>query len=149
MLRRRGSKQRHHRRRQWERSIALYRTAESYIAQSGGSVLGSTLPPPSEAAWLFRCPVSHLHGLRLCLWWLASVPAGLSQGGKESMICHELLGCRTIAFAAQVKWSYMIPRFAICSTLESRSQALTEHLRPLPPRTQGQGGGRAPGKREP
>ena len=117
----------------WERSIALYRTAESYIVQSGGSVLGSNSSASSigggvvhfgaqSATYTVYVPV--LSG------GLLPVPAGLSQGWQGVYdLSTNFWAARTIAFAAQVKWSYMIPEIRdMQHTLESRSQALIQSI---------------------
>lgn len=114
----------------WERSIALYRTAESYIVQSGGSVLGSNSTIGGGVVHFGAQSATYTVYVPVLSGGLLPVPKGLA-GGWQGVydLSTNFWAARTIAFAAQVKWSYMIEEIRqMQHALEGRSQALVQSI---------------------
>lgn len=119
----------------WERSIAMYRTAESYILQSGGSVLGSE--PGSNQTSSFGGVVhfgaqssTYTVYVPVCSGGVLPVPKALSIGWQgDYNLQTNFWSARALAFAAQVKWSYIIEDIReMQHALEKRSQVLVAQI---------------------
>jgi dipeptidase len=118
----------------WERSIGLWRTAESYIVQSGGSVAG----PVKAANATIPGGVVHF-GAQSALYTVyvpifgggtIELPAPLVSGWQGVYdLTTNFWAARTVAFTAQVKWSYIIQDVqAMQRRLEAESQKLIASL---------------------
>ncbi len=118
----------------WERSIGLWRTAESYIVQSGGSVTGpitsnSTAIPGGVVHFgaqsaLYTVYVPILGGGTI------ELPAPLVSGWQGVYdLTTNFWAARTVAFTAQVKWTYIIQDIQVMQRrLEAESQKLVASM---------------------
>ena len=124
----------------WERSIGLYRTAESYVVQSGGSVIGPLSSGSNNTESDSSIPGGVVHFGAQSATYTVYVP--IFGGGKIALppalvkgwqgiydVTTNFWAARTVAFAAQVKWGYMIHDIrAMQHRLEAESQRLIKSL---------------------
>jgi dipeptidase len=130
----------------WERSIAMYRTAESYVVQSGGSVMGNggssdnnndTTTTTDDATAIGGGVVhfgaqssSYTVYVPVISGGILPVPPSLSVGWQGDYdLSTNFWAARTLAFAAQVKWTYIIEDIReMQHALEAKSADLVRTL---------------------
>jgi dipeptidase len=99
----------------WERPIALYRTAESYIVQSGGyDRSGRTNSSAPDALggviWFGAHSATYTVYVPVIGGGLLNAPKSLSAGWQGVYdLSTNFWASRSLAMLSQVKWNYMIP----------------------------------------
>eukprot|EP00606_Chrysophyceae_sp_TOSAG23-5_P000182 GSChrysophyteH2.ASY1.ANO1.254.1 assembled CDS len=107
----------------WERSIALYRTAESYIVHNSTDPLGGVV-------WFGAHSSSYTTYVPVLSGGLLNSPAGLADGwqGKYDLQTN-FWASRSLGMLAQAKWKYMMPSVrAMQHMLEGKSQQMVQAM---------------------
>jgi dipeptidase len=117
----------------WERSIALYRTAESYIVQSGGykrSLASNSTDSLGGVVWFGAHSSSYTTYVPVLSGGLLNSPASLADGwqGKYDLQTN-FWASRSLGMLAQAKWKYMMPSVrAMQHMLEGKSQQMVQAM---------------------
>ena len=129
----------------WERSIALYRTAESYIVQSGGykrslsssnksdsnnSTSSAAADPLGGVLWFGAHSSSYTTYVPVLSGGILDSPASLSYGWQGVYdLQSNFWASRALGMLAQVKWRYMMPSVrAMQHSLEATSRQLVQAI---------------------
>ena len=119
----------------WERAIALYRTAESYIVQSGGyDRSGRTNSSAPDAlggvVWYGAHSASYTVYVPMLSGGLLNGPKSLSAGWQGVYdLSTNFWASRSLSVIAQTKWNYMMPAIRDMQHVhESSSQDLVQSL---------------------
>eukprot|EP00605_Chrysophyceae_sp_TOSAG23-4_P001579 GSChrysophyteH1.ASY1.ANO1.1734.1 assembled CDS len=118
----------------WERSIALYRTAESYIVQSGGYNRDTNSSTDNDAlggiVWFGAHSSTYTVYVPVLSGGILNIPKSLSDAWQGTYdLTSNFWASRSLSVLAQVKWKYMISDIqAMQSKLEDASKTLVQTI---------------------
>jgi dipeptidase len=120
----------------WERSIALYRTAESYIVQSGGYKRNydkNSTHLTGGVVWFGAHSSTYTVYVPLVSGGVLQVPPSLSEAWqgvyKGEKDTSNFWASRSLSMMAQIKWDYMMPDIqAMQYELESNSEQMVQDI---------------------
>ena len=117
----------------WERSIALYRTAESYIVQSGGydrNLGNSSTNSLGGVVWFGSHSSSYTVYVPIMSGGLLDVPKSLSDAWQGVYdLTSNFWASRSLSMLAQIKWNYMMPNVrSMQQSLEKYSRAMVQDI---------------------